>query len=270
MHLVVVTQVRSAAAELHKVKLAAGGDPINVVRFCQQDMARVAELRAAVELELDSLKIHCGKSREELEEATRMLRANTDRIVTSEEQLAERADAIVVLSNKLDHALSDLDRLSAECDQRMGDALREQQARMVEQFEMDMEQRVRRLHEEADANRRAELATQKARLDELSQNRLEEMLAEQHHVLVAQLHKEAQDALSDLQSELNARNSRDLEALRTDMQNEREQAVAALEQRLRTVQNRAAHDLEEVGRSLSFVCINASLLFVIAYSQQTF
>jgi hypothetical protein len=54
-------QVRAAASELHKVKLAAGGDPIDVVRFCQQDMARVAELRAAVELDLDSLKIHCSK-----------------------------------------------------------------------------------------------------------------------------------------------------------------------------------------------------------------
>jgi hypothetical protein len=53
--------VRAAASELHKVKLAAGGDPIDVVRFCQQDMARVAELRAAVELDLDSLKIHCSK-----------------------------------------------------------------------------------------------------------------------------------------------------------------------------------------------------------------
>jgi hypothetical protein len=171
-----------------------------------------------------------------------------DRIMTSEEQLAERADAIVVLSSKLDYAVSEVDRLNSEFDQRVGEALQDQQARMVGQFEVDMEQRVRRLHEESEAERRAELGSQKARMDELAQNRLEEMLAEQHHVLVAQLHKEAQDALGDLQAELNARNSRDLEALRTDMQNEREQAVAALEQRLRTVQNRSARDLEEVGR----------------------
>jgi hypothetical protein len=171
-----------------------------------------------------------------------------DRIMTSEEQLAERADAIVVLSSKLDYAVSEVDRLNSEFDQRVGEALQDQQARMVGQFEVDMEHRVRRLHEESEAERRAELGSQKARMDELAQNRLEEMLAEQHHVLVAQLHKEAQDALGDLQAELNARNSRDLEALRTDMQNEREQAVAALEQRLRTVQNRSARDLEEVGR----------------------
>lgn len=237
-------QVRTASAELHKIKLAAGGDPVDVARFCQADMERVAKLRGSVELELATLKGKLVTTREELKEAERQAKANRVRVDTYEEQMAERADAVVVLQGQLEAAKVELEKAKLEGERGVHDAVRSQHTRMLEEHRVELEARTQQLRDEAAAQQRAALEQQRAMLEDQAANRLEEKLAEQHHVLVSQLNKEMQDALTDLQRDLNDRNSRHLEALRNDMTHERETAVAALQQRLRTVENRAAGDLE--------------------------
>eukprot|EP00041_Stephanoeca_diplocostata_P017548 m.355933 g.355933 ORF g.355933 m.355933 type:complete len:1205 (+) comp20741_c0_seq3:245-3859(+) len=238
-------QVRNASAQLHKIKLAAGGDPVDLVRFCQQDMERMATLRAAVEHEHESLKIKLVSTREELEDAQRQNKSYKARVGTSEEQLAERAEAIVELNQQLEQAKLDLEQTKVKCEQTIHDAIRKQHEQLLDEHARDKEAMGQRLHEAFEQRTREALGQLRTELEQAHDNRMQEKLSEQHHVIVAQKNQERVEELEALQRELNDRESRNVEALRTEMQSERERAVAALEQRLRTVENRAARDLEE-------------------------
>lgn len=195
--------------------------------------------------EHETLKINLVSTREELEDVQRQNKSYKVRVGTSEEQLAERAEAIVDLNQQLEQAKLDLEQTKVKCEQTIHDAIRKQHEQLMEEHARDTEATGQRLHEAFEQRTREALGQLRAELEQAHENRMQEKLSEQHHVIVAQKNQERTEELDALQRELNDRESRNLEALRTEMQSERERAVAALEQRLRTVENRAARDLED-------------------------
>ena len=136
-------QVRQASAELHKIKVAMGGDPANLMRYCQADMARVAQLRSSVELEIEGLKIHILSSKEECEENGRQLKGAESRIQTSEEQLDERAETIVQLSTQVEQLEALVEQTQAEGASALEAALKDKHDRMTDVHAQERDHTIR-------------------------------------------------------------------------------------------------------------------------------
>lgn len=238
-------QVRQASAELHKIKVAMGGDPANLMRYCQADMARVAQLRSSVELEIEGLKIHILSSKEECEENGRQLKGAESRIQTSEEQLDERAETIVQLSTQVEQLEALVEQTQAEGASALEAALKDKHDRMTDVHAQERDHTIREHRDRHMDETREALEALKADLEADHGRVLTEHLSEQQHIMQSQHQHQLAGEVDAITRELNDRESRNVETLRAQMQAEYERSAAVLNQRIRTIEGRAASDMTE-------------------------
>eukprot|EP00040_Diaphanoeca_grandis_P030944 m.183992 g.183992 ORF g.183992 m.183992 type:complete len:1141 (-) comp32175_c0_seq1:234-3656(-) len=236
-------QVRQASAELHKVKVATGADGVSMLKYCQQDKERVAALRSAVELETEALKIKLLGTREENDDLRRRVKAEELRTLTSEEQLAERAQTIVDLQSEAATLKQTLESNAEQAEVTLRDEIQKHRMAMAHQHQHEMMEKLKEQHDQHQADTRTALEFQRAEIVREGEQRLEEELSEQRHILQSQAQQQLAMSLEGLQRDLNAREAANLENLRNSLLSEHERATAALTQRIRTIESRGASDL---------------------------
>lgn len=241
-------QIRAASSQLRAIEVAAGGNPLELVKICQADMERMAKLRSQVELEQQQQLIQLHGSQDELENVNRQLKVAEIRTVTSEEQLAERAQAVVRLSRKHEALQGELEQARQESEEQLEEQLRLQHERLFSEAEADKDEVCKRLVHELQEDKRAALESTRQQMDAESENRLQTMLSEQRHTLLAQASRERSESLDALQRELESREARNMEALKDNLSTEHARVIKSMEARIRTIESRAALDLQEASR----------------------
>jgi hypothetical protein len=241
-------QIRSAAAQLRAIEVASGGNPLQLVKICQTDMERMAKLRAQVELEQSQQLIQLHGTQDQLETVSRQLKVADIRTITSEEQLAERAAAMVRLDRKVAALTEELQMARDEAEETLTEQLRLQHERLFAESEADKDEVCKRLVHELQEDKRAAMEATRQELDAMAENRLQTMLSEQRHTLLAQASRERAESLDGLQRELESRESRNLEALKDNLSTEHARVIKSMDARMRTVESRAAIDMQEASR----------------------
>jgi hypothetical protein len=148
----------------------------------------------------------------------------------------------VNVAHAMRHAL---ELFSLQAEETLKEQLRQQHERLFAEAEADKDAVCKRLVHELQEDKRAALAALRQDLEALAENRISTMLSEQRHDLLAEASKERAEALEALRRELDGRESRNLEALKAALTAEHGRVVRSLEERIRTVEHRAASDLQE-------------------------
>ena len=89
-----------ARADGTQITIASGGETIDVVKLCQEDMEKIAVIRSRLELEREKADIKLASLDTSKANLEQQLRTMELRIGTLEEQLNERAEAVLDLSEQ--------------------------------------------------------------------------------------------------------------------------------------------------------------------------
>ena len=219
-------QVRQAAAQIRVVENATSSThPLELVKLCQKDMERLAQLRSQVELEQQQQLIQLHTANDELEETKSRLKSAETRNATSEEQLAERAETVVRLGNKVKSLQAHVKRITEEAAENLQQQLKAQHDRLFAEAEADKDEVCNRLVSELQRDKTTALEALREELETAAENKIKTLLSEQHHDLVAQFTEEKAKEMHDLQRDLESREARNLEALQNDLTAEHQQVV---------------------------------------------
>eukprot|EP00039_Didymoeca_costata_P019906 m.339356 g.339356 ORF g.339356 m.339356 type:complete len:735 (+) comp18773_c0_seq1:91-2295(+) len=214
------------------------GDP--QVRGIEQDRRN-----SQLDMETQHLVIQVERLQDELNELQQLYKAATSRTLTCEEQLSERAEALVRLNQKVSSLQHELLSSSEESAKTLETELEKQRERLLEDAQSDKNEELQRISEEMQRDKHEALQQLREQLEIASDNRLTTMLSEQQHDLQSEFSRKLSNALESLNRELSDREQKNLEKLRREMEKEQQRVRDALETRIRKIENRAAKDLQE-------------------------
>lgn len=241
-------KLQECGMELKKIELAGGGQPVDVVRMCQQDMEQVARLRSQVEHELAQRDIRILSLQAEVEQHVQQRTGDGFRIESSEDVLAERATTILQLNERVKTLEVELVRSVREADERLEQQLRQQRERLAAELELDKRRAMDRIIVDLRDERRRALEDQRQQLEHQAENRLQTKLAEQRHEFLSTAAREKAAELQALQSELHAREQANMDHIRDQMTAERTKIVQAQQEQHKAVASRLTRELEQTTR----------------------
>eukprot|EP00048_Salpingoeca_helianthica_P021469 m.12421 g.12421 ORF g.12421 m.12421 type:complete len:840 (-) comp6011_c0_seq2:224-2743(-) len=236
-------QLRKALTDLERVEVAAGGRPADIVEMCHADMARLARLRADIELAMEKVHIQLEAAVQTANDANSQRDALARQTATAQEQLTEQAAALRALDDQIRQAHAAHERTAQDGTDRLRSELAEQATRQATAAAEGRDAALRELQARLAADHARDLASLEADLADRYNRLLAEQLSAQQHELAAQAAADKAAALQELQSRLQRTAEDNIEHLRAELLAERDRIVTALQRKQAATEQRAAEEL---------------------------